>query len=261
MLIGLVFSFVIFCLCLVIVFFVLRNPKIKGSDELQQKILEDLATQLKEFQKIPQLLTSPAGLKQIGEKNLEYLLQNVLPKDFVLTQFEMVGVGIVDTAIKIGEHFLPIDSKFPKWNENRKELCSAVKDRIKEASKYVSPKHNTFPYSLMFIPAEAIYYKIFVEDTDMLDYARQHNVVPVSPSTLYAYLQILMDAAKRIEFSKNQENIFQTVKQSLNIFEGAKLSVDRSGKQMRDALTNTETAGKKIQDALDELNNLVKDKK
>ena len=98
----------------------------------------------------------------------------------------------------------------------------------------------------------------FVEDVDMLSYAIQRNVVPVSPATLYAYLCVLMDSVKRIEFSKNEKNVLQNIKQSLNIFDGAKSSVDRATKQMRDSLTNAEGASKKIQDCLDNLNNLVK---
>ena len=110
----------------------------------------------------------------------------------------------------------------------------------------------------MFVPAEQLYYQAFVEDVDMLSYAIQRNVVPVSPATLYAYLCVLMDSVKRIEFSKNEKNVLQNIKQSLNIFDGAKSSVDRATKQMRDSLTNAEGASKKIQDCLDNLNNLVK---
>lgn len=231
---------------------------IKQNQRQQKEIFESLKQELKEFQRIPALLTSPQGLKTIGEKNLEFLLTNVLPKDFVIFQHEMIGVGVADTALKIGERFLCIDSKFPKYREDRKELCSAVKDRIREAEKYISPKHNTFPFVLMFVPAEQLYYQAFVEDVDMMSYAMARNVVPVSPATLYAYLCVLMDSVKRIEFAKNEKNVLQTIKQSLNIFDGAKSSVDRATKQMRDSLTNAEGASKKIQDCLDSLNSLVR---
>lgn len=235
----------------------LTKPKVDGSAALQQKILEDLAAQLKEFQKIPALLTNPAGLKTIGEKNLEFLLGNVLPKDFVLIQHEMPGVGIVDTAIRVGDRVLPIDSKFPKWNEDRKALCSAVKDRIKEAGKYVSPKHGTTDFVLMFVPAESIYHRVFVEDVDILSYAIEHKVVPVSPATIYAYLLTLMDSVKRIEFAKGEKNVLASIKQSISIFEASKVASDKTSKQLRDALTNAEIASKKIQDALDVLKNLT----
>src|SRR3990167_4499618 len=91
------------CLLLFFGYFFQQN------NERQKKIFEDLAGQLKEFQKIPNLLVNPHGLKTIGEKNLEFLLTNVLPKDFVFFQYNLPGVGIVDTAIRVGDRILPID--------------------------------------------------------------------------------------------------------------------------------------------------------
>ena len=248
----------IFSVFIVILIFRLTNPKVDASAVLQQKILEDLAVQLKEFQKIPNLLVNPQGLKQIGEKNLEFLLTNVLPKEFVLFQFDLPGVGIVDTAIKINNLVLPIDSKFTKLNEDKKIQFAAMKDRVRETSKYISPKYSTTPFALLYCHSELIYIQCFVENSELLSFAMKSHVIPVSPSTIYLYLLTMMDAVKRIEVSKNQENILQDLKQSINIFETAKLLSDKSSKQLRDSLTNSENSSKKIQEALDYLNNLIK---
>lgn len=259
MLIGILIATVtIFSVFIAILIFRLTKPKIDGATALQQKVLEELQVQLKEFAKIPALLTNPAGLKQIGEKNLEFLLENVLPKDFVLTQFEMPGTGIVDTAIKIGDRILPIDSKFTKLNEDKKIQFAAMKDRVKEAAKYISPKHSTTPFVLLYCHSELIYIQCFVENSELLSFAMKSQVIPVSPSTIYLYLLTMMDAIKRIEVSKNQINILQDIKQSISIFEAAKVLSDKSSKQLRDSLTNSENSSKKIQDALDYLNNLIK---
>ena len=259
MLIGILIATVtIFSVFIAILIFRLTKPKIDGSVAVQQKILEDLAIQLKEFQKIPALLTNPAGLKTIGEKNLEFLLTNVLPKGFVLIQHDLPGVGIVDTAIKVGEWVLPIDSKFTKFNEDKKVQAAAVRDRIKEAAKYISPKCGTTPFVLMYCHSELIYIQSFVENSELLEFAMKHQVIPVSPSTIYLYLLTMIDAVKRIEVSKNHGDILQNIKQSISVFETAKLLNDKSNKQLRDALNNAENSSKKIQDAIDILGGMTK---
>lgn len=261
MLIGILFTTVtIFSVFIAILIFRLTKPKIDGTAVLQQKILGDLQIQLKEFAKIPAMLTNPAGLKVIGEKNLEFLLTNVLPKDFVVFQCELPGVGIVDTAVRVGDHILPIDSKFPKLVDGNIN-SSAIRDRIKEAAKYISPKHGTTPFCLMYVHSELIYVKAFIEDDELLSFAMKYQVIPVSPSTIYLYLLTMLDGLKRIEVSKNQENILQDIRQSISIFEAAKTSGDKSSKQLRDALNNAENSSKKIQDAIDILNNLTGEKK
>lgn len=228
----------------------------------QNKIdTEVLAEHFKEFSKIPALLTNPAGLKQIGEKNLEFLLTAVLPKDFVIFQHEMPGVGIVDTAVKVGDRILPIDSKFTKLNDDKKIQFAAMRDRVKEASKYISPKHSTTPFVLLYCHSELIYIQSFVENSELLSFAMKYQVIPVSPSTIYLYLLTMMDAVKRIDFSNNKEDILQHIKQSINTFEAAKTLNEKSNKQLRDALTNSESSSKKINDALDVLNNLTITKK
>lgn len=263
MLMGLLVAFFIGGISIGIAFLILHltEPKVDSSAALQQKILEDLAIQLKEFQRIPALLTNPAGLKQIGEKNLEFLLTEVLPKDFVLFQHEMPGVGVVDTALKIGERILPIDSKFPKLNSDKKLQASAVRDRIREASKYISPKHGTTDFCLMYVHSELIYAQSFIENNELLSFAMENNVIPVSPSTIYVYLSTLMDVLKRVDFNKNEGNVLQNIKQTIGIFEATKLSSDKSIKQLRDALTNAEMVSKKTQDAIDVLSNLTGDEK
>lgn len=247
----------LFIMCL----FLFLGYFIKQNNDRQKEIFENLKQDLKEFQKIPALLTSPQGLKTIGEKNLEFLLENVLPKDFVLVQHPLVGVGIVDTAIKIGNRILPIDSKFTKLNPDKKVQASAIRDRIREAAKYVSPKDNTTDFCLMYVHSELIYIQSFIDNEELLSFAMKNNVIPVSPSTIYIYLSTIMDLFRRIEFNKNEGKILQDIKQMVNIFEDAELSNSKTNKQLRDALTNSENVSKKVKDALDCLNNLVKDKK
>jgi len=43
----------------------------------------------------------------------------------------------------------------------------------------------------MYIPSEAVYYEI-VNDPDLFDYAGKNKVLPVSPTTFYAYMKAIL---------------------------------------------------------------------
>src|SRR5690606_18330696 len=112
-----------------------------------------------------------------------------------------------------------IDSKFSLENYNRfieekdktkKELIAKqfkldLKNRIDETSKYIRPNENTLDYAFMFIPSEAIYYDLLVNKVgtantssrDLLEYAfRDKKVIIVSPTTLLAYLQTVVQGLR-----------------------------------------------------------------
>lgn len=248
-----------------ILFLVLFDARKESTNKLEGKLdamasfpllVQDIQRQLGEVSKISALLTNPASLKVIGEKNLEFLLKDVLPHQYVLVQHELLGVGIVDTAITVNGKVLPIDSKFPKYNENKKEFERAVKDRIKEAGKYVVPNKGTTDFCLMFIPSELIYMRAFLEEDSLLKYAWDNKVVPVSPNILFLYLSFVMSYVKRDEI-KNMEQTMNEVKSLLKKFEDVKNYLEKANKQSRDALNNIEATTTRVSDAMDVLKKIV----
>lgn len=44
----------------------------------------------------------------------------------------------------------------------------------------------------MYIPSEAVYYEIMTGDPKLMEYAYQKRVLPVSPTTFYAYLRAIL---------------------------------------------------------------------
>ena len=130
----------------------------------------------------------------------------MFPKNSFHLQFGFKSGAKVDAAIKTGAGILPIDSKFPMENFqkmvkakdkqegklHKKALVKDVKKHIKDISKkYILPDEDTLDFALMYIPSEAVYYEI-VNLPELMNYARDSRVYPVSPSTLYSHLQTIL---------------------------------------------------------------------
>ena len=50
---------------------------------------------------------------------------------------------------------------------------------------------GTIDYALMYVPSEAVYYEV-VNNSTLFDYAGSKRVLPVSPTTFYAYLKAIL---------------------------------------------------------------------
>ena len=165
-------------------------------------------------------LKSPKLRGNIGEQVLKDLVGQMFPKKSLFLQHAFKSGLIVDVAIQTDAGLLPIDSKFPLENfqkmfrsEDEKEkeafknlFIRDVKKHIKDiSSKYILPSEGTVDFALMYLPSESVYYEV-VSLADLMDYARDLRVYPVSPTTLYAHLQtiLLSFEGKKIE-SKSKE--------------------------------------------------------
>lgn len=151
-------------------------------------------------------LSSPKLRGNIGEQVLKELLKQFLPKESFSLQYVFKSGEKVDAAIKTSGGIIPIDSKFPMENfrkMNTLELESDRKIALKQfesdvrrhidaiAKKYILPNEGTIDYALMYVPSEAIYYEI-VNNGDLFDYSADKRVMPVSPTTFYAYLRAIL---------------------------------------------------------------------
>ncbi len=165
-------------------------------------------------------LKSPKLRGNIGEQVLKDLIAQMFPKNSFNLQYSFKSGAIVDAAIKTDAGIIPIDSKFPMENFQKMVKAEAKSDRdsyqtaflrdvkkhIKDISaKYILPAEGTMDFALMYIPSESVYYEISGQ-TELLDYARENRVYPVSPTTLYAHLQtiLLSFEGKKIE-TKSRE--------------------------------------------------------
>jgi len=179
------------------------------------KIIGDVQKNIGEFSEIgrsmkdlQEFLRSPKLRGNIGEHVLKELLGQMLPKQSFHLQYTFKSGDKVDAAIKTAAGIIPIDSKFPMENFRkmmdkgdpaspelrgaRKDFESDVKKHIDDISKkYILTEEGTIDYALMYIPSESIYYEV-VNSTSLFDYAQDKRVLPVSPTTFYAYLKAIL---------------------------------------------------------------------
>lgn len=194
--------------------------------------IESLVSQQKEAQELgkslKQLLQPPKTRGSYGEAVLEEMLDRVLPKGIWERQYAIDGKERVDAVVKFKDTIVPIDSKFPKDAYDRylatddpdeqkvhwKAYEDATKRQIKSiAEKYIKPDLGTTEFALMFIPSETIYYETIAENnhlgepSTLSDYAQKYHVMPVSPNTFYAFLQIIILSIRNVSILENAREL------------------------------------------------------
>ena len=197
-----------------------------NSKELNQRLdkaaiaigeMSELGRNMRELQ---EFLKSPKLRGNVGEEVLKDLISQIFPKNSFHLQYQFRSGERVDAAIKTDAGILPIDSKFPMENFQKmtktkdesekemykKEFVRDVKKHIDAIGrKYILPEEGTMDFALMYIPSEAVFYEV-ADTTELMDYARRQRVYTVSPTTLYAHLQMILLSfeGKKIE-TKSRE--------------------------------------------------------
>ncbi len=167
----------------------------------------------------------------LGEYFLETVLQNVLAPNTYQLQYPFKDNSKVDAVIFSQDKIIPIDSKFSLENYNRlataatdderkrysDALRADLKTRIEETSKYIKPAEDTVDFAFMFIPSEALYYDLLINkigvsaERDLIQYAAEKHVYPVSPTTFYVYLQIVYQGLRQMQINKSAQQIIKGV--------------------------------------------------
>jgi DNA recombination protein RmuC len=175
---------------------------------------------------LEQILRAPKIRGGLGEILLERLLAEILPPESYRLQHAFRSGDKVDAAVVVAGRLVPVDSKFPLENfrrmleesneERRRQIRRAflrdVRGRVDEiARKYIVPDEATFDFALMYVPAENVYYEVILRDEGgedtLLGYALSRRVVPVSPNSFYAYLQVILLGLRGLRIEENAREI------------------------------------------------------
>jgi DNA recombination protein RmuC len=200
---------------------------VQGSLGTLQEATRRVAEIGREIQGLEQVLKSPKMRGGLGETLLERVLDEMLPREHWMTQHGFRSGEKVDAAIRIGERIVPVDAKFPLENfrrmlgeadeaqrrQYRRVFARDVKARVDEiAKKYILPDEGTYDFALMYVPAENVYYEIAVRPEEageepITTYALSRRVVPVSPNSIFAYLQVIVLGLKGLRIEANARRI------------------------------------------------------
>jgi DNA recombination protein RmuC len=186
----------------------------------------------KDISSLQEILKAPKLRGGIGEFLLGDLLSQILPSKHYEIPYNFKTGERVDAVIHLGKRLVPVDAKFPLENFRkilethtdterkvyRRKFVYDVKLHIDSiARKYILPDEGTFPFALMYIPAENVYYETIIKDQDVEDeksiaiYSMQKKVIPVSPNTFYAYLQTIILGLKGLEIEKNAQEMISAL--------------------------------------------------
>lgn len=209
----------------------------------------------RDISSLQDILRPPKLRGGFGEHLLVALLAEILPAKNYSTQHRFRSGVQVDAAIHIGGGVVPVDSKFPLEAFNRmskagsdeersvlrKEFVRTVRSHIDAVSKYILPDEGSFPFAMMYIPAENVYYEVIVKDdlgdanANLCAYAMERRVVPVSPNSFYAYLQAILIGLKGMQVEENATKIVQHLEQLSGDFVRVRESFAKIGGHLKNA--------------------------
>ncbi len=225
--------------------------------------------------KLEELLSAPKLRGGLGEFLLEDLLKQVLPADHFEMQYHFRSGQTVDAVIRTSDGLVPVDSKFPLENfrkmisvdgESEKKLShkaflSDVKRHIDAiATKYILPDEGTFPFALMYIPAENIYYEVIIKDESfagvgLYEYAIERKVVPVSPNSFYAYLQVIALGLRGLRIEQSACEILDTLARLQGDISKVRDAFSTLGSHLDNARKKYDEADKRLSSFEDRLEN------
>ncbi len=253
------------------------GQRLDSAREVISKVSEKLGELSKTSEQIHEVGKNIATLQEIlrppklrgglGEQFLGELLSQILPPEFFTLQYSFSSGERVDAVVRIGEKLVPIDSKFPLDNFKRVIECKTDEERrtwqrvfyrdVRKhiddiASKYILPQERTYDFALLYIPAENVYYETITKDESLgeekgiLNYALAKRVIPVSPNSFYAYLQVIILGLKGLQIEKDALKIQALLSGLKKDIGGFQEDFQLVGRHLTNALNKFEEARRRL---------------
>ncbi len=223
--------------------------------------MQTLATGVGDLKRV---LANVSSRGALGEVQLEALLEQLLtPAQYRRnTTTHPHGTARVEFAVVLpgegGGHevLLPIDCKFPTEDyarlqdayQNadkdaadaaRKALRRRLQDEAKTIEgKYINPPHTT-NFALLFLPTEGLFAEALRIPGLVEELQRQHRVVLVGPTTLYAYLNALQMGFRTLAIQERSSEVWQ-------ILSAVKTEFHKFGESLGAVSKSLSTASRRI---------------
>lgn len=235
------------------------NQRLDSTAQLLRLLNKDLGhvheigQQMRDFE---HFFRSPKLRGRLGEKMMQELIFQVLPRSIVSMQHRFQSGAIVDALIKLEGGAIPIDAKFPLDNYQkaqhastddavrsfRKEFKRDVKRHIQAVqSKYILPGEGTLDFAVMYVPSDTLYYEIISDDA-LVTEAESQNVLCVSPNSFYYFLKLILAGL----YSHRIEKTAALVMQNINAFEKNIAEISNDMNTLLTHINNSQNAGARI---------------
>src|SRR5438445_7055277 len=207
----------------------------------------------KDIGSLQDLLRAPKARGGFGELLLERLLQDALPASAYQMQYTDKDGSRVDAVVRYAGRSVPIDAKLP--NETWTALANAsddterrtkkrvflqqVRRHVDAVGRYVSPGDGTIDFAVMYIPSESVYYDLVLREEegepDLRAYCAERKVIPASPNTLLAYLQVIALGVRGLAMQERTRELQQGVAAVRREFERFVELHDQLGRHLENA--------------------------
>jgi len=222
----------------------------------------------KDISSLQEILRPPKMRGGMGETLLKNILSQILPKkEYYNFEYTFKSGDRVDAVIRLGEKLVPVDAKFPlesfkrflkagtddEKTRNRKDFEKDVKRHIDViADKYILPDEGTYEFALMYIPAENVYYETIIKYEEsgregIFEHALRKKVIPVSPNSFYAYLQVIILGLKGFAVEEGTKEIIATLERLRGDFARFNEDFRKIGVHLNDSSSSFDKADKKFQ--------------
>ncbi|MCA9366066.1 DNA recombination protein RmuC [Candidatus Kaiserbacteria bacterium] len=241
---------------------------IKGVTEVSESS-KQVFTVAEQLQNLEKVLKHQKQRGNLGEASLQLALENMLPASAYKLQYGFPGGEVVDAVVETKDGLIPVDAKFSLDNYRRlvdetddgrreeleKEFKNDLKKRIDETAKYIRPKDGTLPFAFMYIPAEAIYYDLLVNEVgsvkvntrSLIDYAyKDKNVIIVSPTTFAAYLQSVLYGFRAFKVEESAKEIQKNVEKLTRHLQAYNQYFDKLGATLGTTVSHYNAASKEL---------------
>ncbi|HEY6960126.1 MAG TPA: DNA recombination protein RmuC [Candidatus Limnocylindria bacterium] len=214
----------------------------------------------KDIGSLQDLLRAPKPRGGFGELMLERLLRDCLPATAYEVQYTFRDGLRVDAIVRYGGRIVPVDAKFP--NESYTQIAAArddaerrarrraflqqVRKHVDAVARYISPQDSTIDYAFMYLPSEAIYYELTLgsessDEPDILAYCADRHVIPASPNTLLAYLQVVALGIRGLAMQERTLDLQRGIAQVRREFDALAELHEQLGRHLDNATKKFET--------------------
>jgi DNA recombination protein RmuC len=240
----------------------LMTARRRGRDGDLPALLRRIDSVQDELRGLSDLFLVPRTRGAVGETILGELLATWLPPGSYDLQHAFSNGTRVDAVIRLGSRLVPVDSKFPMesvqrlFNDGSDHAPDALPADVRKAfrkhigdiaSRYIAPSEGTMGFALMYVPSERVYVELFASrNEELMRFALESNVVPVSPSTLFLYLQTVAYGLRGLALPEDTRRLLDSMSSLRSELAAFSKSFEVAGSHLRNLSRSFDEAGSRL---------------